>query len=91
MAAGQKSERYSISNTLRSTFGSNIVNEALVAWSGAPVTFFTELTPSMFGGTSVADQGGFLFVFPTTAGMNPASASPSGRASIRSRAMRRRC
>ena len=43
--AGQKSERYSISNSLRSTLSSNIVNEALVAWSGAPVTFFGELTP----------------------------------------------
>ncbi len=45
-----------VSNSLRSTLGANIVNEVLVAWSGAPVTFFREFTADMWGGTSVADQ-----------------------------------
>ena len=31
----------------------------LVAWSGAPVTFFGEFTADMWGGTSVADQRGY--------------------------------
>jgi hypothetical protein len=60
---------------LRSTLNSNIVNEALVAWSGAPVQFFQELNTNMWGGTSVADQGGYRILFPTTAGMNPTDAS----------------
>ena len=83
--AGQKSERYSISNSLRSTLNTNIVNEVLVAWSGAPVTFFGELSPDNWSGTSVADQRGYRIRFPTTAGMNPASANPSGNFNPQSR------
>ena len=78
VSAGQTSERLSVSNSVRSTLGANLVNEALVAWSGAPVTFFTEVNPGMFGGTSVADQKGFSIIFPTTADMNPTSASSQG-------------
>ena len=76
--AGQKSERYSVSNSLRSTLGANTVNEALVAWSGAPVTFFGELSPDNWSGSAVADQRGYRIVFPATAGMNPVSANPTG-------------
>ena len=54
----QTSKRYSVSNSLRSTITSNIVNEVLVAWSGAPVQFSPEITAAMYGGTSVADQRG---------------------------------
>jgi hypothetical protein len=74
-AASQTSERYAVSNSLRSTVSSNIVNEVLVAWSGAPVNFFKEFNTDMWGGTSVADQGGYRILFPTTTGMNPANAS----------------
>jgi hypothetical protein len=83
--AGQKSERYSISNSLRSTLGANLVNEALVAWSGAPITFFGEITPGMYAGTSVAEQRGFRVTFPNTAGMNPVSANPTGAFNPQSR------
>jgi hypothetical protein len=76
--AGQKSERYSISNSIRSNLSSNLVNEGLVAWSGAPVTFFGELSPSSWKGSSIADQLGYRVVFPATAGMNPVSANPTG-------------
>jgi hypothetical protein len=78
LAAGQSSERYSLSNTLRSNFSTNLVNEMMVAWSGAPVTFFGELTPGSWGGTSIADQKGFRILFPGTAGMNPTSANQTG-------------
>jgi hypothetical protein len=81
--ASQTSERYSVSNSLRSTLRSNIVNEALVAWSGAPVQFFKELSTGMWGGTDVADQGGFRVLFPTTAGMNPTNASNAATPSSR--------
>ena len=78
ISAGQTSERYSISNSLRSNLSPNLVNEGLVAWSGAPVTFFGELTPGAWSGTSIADQLGYRIVFPATAGMNPVSANPTG-------------
>jgi hypothetical protein len=81
--ASQTSKRYGISNSLRSTITSNVVNEALVAWSGAPVQFFQELNTSMWGGASVADQGGYRILFPTTAGMNPADASNAATPSSR--------
>jgi hypothetical protein len=57
--ASQTSERLGFSNSLRSTLNQNLVNEARVGYSGAPVVFFKELNTGMFGGTSVADQGGF--------------------------------
>jgi hypothetical protein len=82
--AGQKSERYSVSNSLRSTLGANLVNEALVAWSGSPLTFFGEISPGLYSG-SVADQRGFRVVFPNTAGMNPVSANPTGAFNPQSR------
>ena len=75
-AASQTSERYAVSNSLRSSLNSSMVNDVLVAWSGAPVQFFKEFSPDMWGpGTSVADQGGYRILFPTTTGMNPANAS----------------
>ncbi len=64
------------SNSMRSTFGQNMVNEASVAYQGSPVKFFTELNPDMFSG-SLANQGGFAIAFPTVgvaltqAGANP--------------------
>jgi hypothetical protein len=58
VAAGQSSERLGWSNTLRSTLTQNMVNEARVGYSGAPVTFFKELNTGMFTG-SLANQNGF--------------------------------
>jgi hypothetical protein len=57
--AGQSSVRWSWSNTVRSTLTQNIVNEARVGYSSSPVTFFKELNTGMYGGTPIADQGGF--------------------------------
>ncbi|HSL23984.1 MAG TPA: TonB-dependent receptor [Vicinamibacterales bacterium] len=55
----QTSSRRQFSGQLRSTLGANIVNEARAGYSGAPVQFFKELNTGMWGGTSVADQGGY--------------------------------
>ena len=79
-AAGQTSIRKGFSNAMRSTLGRNLVNEARVGYSSAPVKFFDELNTDMFSG-SVANQGGFAIQFPnigsqlTTAGPNPAPQS----------------
>jgi hypothetical protein len=54
----QSSERLGVSANLRSTLGSNLINDLLIGGSGAPVQFFKELNTGMWGGTSVADQVG---------------------------------
>jgi hypothetical protein len=61
--AGQKSERTSFANSLRSTLTQNLVNEARVGYSGAPVTFFAEYAASQFSDSSF-NQGGFRLTFP---------------------------
>ena len=81
VAAGQNSVRITWSNTLRSTLGSNFVNEARVGYSGAPVKFFTELNVGMYTG-SIANTKGFHMGFPSVGSSltNPgASPSPQSR------------
>ncbi len=56
----QHSTRYNVQATLRSTLGANLVNEFRVGGSGGGTLFSPEVTPAQFGGTSVADQAGFL-------------------------------
>jgi hypothetical protein len=56
----QHSDRYTVQTTLRSTFGSNIVNELRVGGSGGATKFGPELSVEQFLGTPVADQGGFF-------------------------------
>jgi hypothetical protein len=55
----QQSSRYTTSEFFRSTFGTNLVNEVHYGASGGATMFSPELHPSLFGGTSVADQGGY--------------------------------
>jgi hypothetical protein len=62
--AGQSSVRLGWAGAVRSTLGRNLVNEARVGYSGAPVSFFSELNLDMYGG-SVANQQGFQLNFPT--------------------------
>ncbi len=58
ISVGQSSERLGWSNTLRSTITQNVVNEARVGYSGAPVLFSTGLNKGMYTG-SLANQAGF--------------------------------
>jgi Carboxypeptidase regulatory-like domain len=53
----QQSTRYSTSNWLRSTLGTNIVNEFRVGATGGATQFSPELNPTMWAGT-LANQGG---------------------------------
>lgn len=56
----QDSKRYVASATLRSTLGPTFTNEFRVfGASGGATLFSTEINPSMWKGTSVADQAGF--------------------------------
>jgi hypothetical protein len=47
----QQSTRWTTSESLRSTFGQNLVNEARFGGTGGATLFSPELTPSMFDGT----------------------------------------
>ncbi|MEX1128410.1 MAG: TonB-dependent receptor, partial [Vicinamibacterales bacterium] len=77
VAAGQYSTRLAWSNTLRSTLGSNLVNEFRVGYSGAPVEFFPELNTEMYTG-SVANTKGFNIDFPNIGpGLTDPGAFPS--------------
>ncbi len=74
--ADQTSTRLAVSNSLRSTLRSNLVNEVRVGYSGAPVEFFTALSPSMWSG-DLANQGGFYLNISTAGGITNASNSPT--------------
>lgn len=63
VAAGQESVRMSWSAPMRSVLTSNLVNEARIGYSGAPVRFFDELNVGMFTGT-LAPQAGYAIIFP---------------------------
>lgn len=78
--ATQTSTRANFSSSLRSTLTGTMVNELRVGGSGAPVQFFKELSPSMWGGAPVADQGGFRLDISTANISNPSNApTPSSR------------
>ncbi len=76
----QHSERYTLQGTLRSTFTSNLVNELRIGRTGGATLFSPELGPQQFGGTSVADQGGF---FLTISGAGISNASNNSNYSAR--------
>ena len=56
----QHSDRYTVQGTLRSTIGTNLVNELRIGRSGGATLFSPEIGVDQFQGTSVADQAGFL-------------------------------
>jgi hypothetical protein len=75
--AGQESKRVGFSNSLRSTLGTNLVNEGRVGYSGAPVTFFGELNKGMWDG-SLANQKGYQLTLGNIgSNLTNASAGPS--------------
>jgi hypothetical protein len=75
----QGSLREAYTGALRSTLGSNLVNEVRVAYSGAPVEFAPNVTTSMLTGP-LANQGGY-FLGINAAGITNAgvAVTPSSR------------
>ncbi len=57
--AGQWSHRYSWSGQLRSTFGSNLVNELRYGFAGGKTEFYTNVTRSSFDCSDPGCQGGW--------------------------------
>src|SRR3954471_1113465 len=60
IGAGQTSIRLGWSGAMRSTLGRNLVNEARLGYSGAPVRFFDEITTDMY-----SSYQGFEMNFPS--------------------------
>ena len=79
----QTSTRIQFANTLRSTIGANLVNEARFGYSGAPVEFFNEQIDAGLVERPLAQPGWV----PPAASARPASPTPVRRR-MRSRAMR---
>ena len=74
----QTSQRISVTNTLRSTFGRNIVNEAKFAVQGSPVEFFTEQFDATRWNGAVANQKGFQLGI-SAAGITNAGTGPNAQ------------
>jgi Carboxypeptidase regulatory-like domain/TonB-dependent Receptor Plug Domain len=75
--SGQASSRASYTGAMRSTLGRNLVNEAHVGFSSAPVQFFPEMNIGMFNG-DVANTNGFLLNFPSVgSGLTSTGATPA--------------
>ena len=72
VSAGQTSIRLGWSGSMRSTLGRNLVNEARLGYSGAPVRFFDEMNTAMF-----ANYQGFALNFPSVgSGLTSPAAPP---------------
>jgi carboxypeptidase family protein/TonB-dependent receptor-like protein len=63
IAGSQQSTRYTTSEWLRTTIGTNLVNELRGGATGGATFFSPEKNISMWGGTSVADQAGYALNF----------------------------
>jgi hypothetical protein len=71
----QISDRYTVQGTLRSTLGTNLVNELRIGGSGGATLFSPSTSINQFQGTSVADQGGFLLNINRASGIENAAQS----------------
>jgi hypothetical protein len=76
----QISDRYIVQGTLRSTLGANLVNEFRMGGSGGATFFSPEISPAQYGGTSVADQGGFLLNINAAGGITNAHSTTAYQA-----------
>ena len=74
----QTSTRIQFANNLRSTIGANLVNEARVGYSGAPVEFFNEQFDAWIWKGSVGNQGGY-HLNSTSAGITNAGPAPNAQ------------
>ena len=71
----QDSDRYTTGVSLRSTFGSNWVNEFRFGATGGATLFSNEINPAMWSNSSLADEGGFKLGLNAAGITNPSSGS----------------
>jgi hypothetical protein len=76
----QISDRYTVQGTLRSTLGSTLVNEFRVGGTGGATFFAPEISPAQYGGTPIADQGGFLLSISQVGGITNAHSTTAYQA-----------
>ena len=76
----QISDRYIVQGTLRSTLGANLVNEFRAGGTGGATFFSPEIGPHQYGGTSVADQAGFLLNINAVGGITNAHSTTAYQA-----------
>ena len=76
----QISDRYTVQGTLRSTFGANLVNELRIGGSGGATFFSPEISPAQYGGTPVADMGGYLLNINSVSGITNAHSTTAYQA-----------
>jgi hypothetical protein len=69
----QHSDRYTVQGNLRSTLTGNLVNEFKVGGSGGATKFSPEIGPAQFGGTPLADMGGYFLDINDMGISSPAS------------------
>jgi hypothetical protein len=74
----QTSRRGSSSNTLRSTFGANVVNEFRVGYQGSPVEFFNEQFDEGIWNQPFGGQGGYHLLI-NQAGISNAGPAPNAQ------------
>ena len=74
VSSGQTSIRLGWSGSVRSTLGRNLVNEARVGYSGAPVRFFDEMNVGMY-----SNYQGFALNFPNVGSNLTSAAAPPFR------------
>jgi hypothetical protein len=74
-SASQNSYRTTGNSTLRSTFGSNLVNELRGGWQWSPNDFFSNVTADQFN-----EMGGYGLTWPGSTGTSPThTISPAPR------------
>ena len=73
-----RSKRISVSNSLRTVFGANLVNEARFAVQGSPVLFFPEQETTTPWNSSLANQKGFQLNI-SAAGITNAGPAPNAQ------------
>ena len=74
----QQSTRYTTAEAVRSTFGTNIVNEVRIGATGGATFFSPEKNAGMWGGTSVADQTGYHLSLSVCCGNNTSALTNAG-------------
>jgi hypothetical protein len=80
VSGGQVSYRNTGSDTLRSTFGKNLVNEASFGFLWSPIYFSQGVTADAF-----SDSQGFQITFPSVGGNTPTSLASGGQNNVQSR------
>jgi len=69
----QDSDRYTAGASLRSTFGSNWVNELRVGGTGGATLFSNDINAAMWSNSGLANEGGFKLFISAAGITNPSS------------------